>query len=185
MGENIRGFVLLFHLVVTVVALAAFYFGWKFWKKGALGKLFGTVGFVVGGLLFLNSILGFVNILSHNTKQEDYPLSPKRETSVPRETMVTKQWRQVTTFEGSDTKMTPSFYISGNEWRITYTISGGDIRLGPYFDCWIYRKGQNYGFEHFTKTNLGTDSTYIYEGGEFYLKIIADCIYEIVVEVPY
>ncbi len=89
----------------------------------------------------------------------------------------TSEWRVVRTYTGSSSKNTDPFSISGNPWRIrvtskssVLTISFHSASTGTIEDIVI------------SMNSPGTDETYIYKKGTFYLDIIAIGSYEIVVE---
>lgn len=89
----------------------------------------------------------------------------------------TSEWRIVRSYTGSSSKNTDPFSISGNPWRIrvtskssVLTISFHSASTGTIEDIVI------------SMNSPGTDETYIYKKGTFYLDIIAIGSYEIVVE---
>lgn len=83
-----------------------------------------------------------------------------------------KSWHSVITFSGSGTKTTESFIIKGNKWRVNWQTSGE-------FNFIIYpeRTDKKYLNSCSTMANIigsGSDTSYCYESGEWYFRIIGD-----------
>jgi len=89
----------------------------------------------------------------------------------------TSEWRVVRSYTGSSSKNTDPFSISGNPWRIRVKSKASMLTLalvnaysGDVEEIVINMNGP------------GTDETYIYRKGSFYLDIVVYGSYEILVE---
>ena len=83
-------------------------------------------------------------------------------------------WTRVTTFTGKDNQTTPTFHISGMEWRITWTANA-EYPEYAVFNLFVYPAGKdNMYIERVSHSGSGSNAVYIYEGKrDYYLKIIA------------
>ena len=84
-----------------------------------------------------------------------------------------KGWRIVAIINGSASKVSNSFNISSNKWRIKWSYIGNEYSL---FSFEVYRIGGNLPVYHLIPVikPKGSDVTYIYEGpGEYYMKVNA------------
>ncbi len=89
----------------------------------------------------------------------------------------TSEWRIVRSYTGSSSKNTDPFSISGNPWRIRVISKASMLTLA------LFNASSGDVEEIVINMNdPGTDETYIYRKGTFYLDIIAYGSYEIVVE---
>ncbi len=89
----------------------------------------------------------------------------------------TSEWRIVRSYTGSSSKNTDPFSISGNPWRIRVISKASMLTLA------LFNASSGDVEEIVINMNdPGTDETYIYKKGTFYLDIIAVGGYEIVVE---
>jgi len=103
------------------------------------------------------------------TESQPAPPSPAYETADE------QGWNTVHTFAGEGNEVTPSFHISGTEWRI---IWAADVEYPEYtvFDVFVYPEGKHSVFaERISFSGDGPGgTTYIREGGrDYYLKVIA------------
>lgn len=117
-----------------------------------------------------------------NLKRTIKELEKKKETKQPAtQPPAIKAWHQVAIFDGDGDKTTEPFKIQGSQWRVTYTLNGGEMSSFSFF---AYPVGQERGYVATgDKNSPGTDVTYAYRSGEFYLKIlVANGTYHIVVE---
>ncbi len=111
--------------------------------------------------------------------------SEKALSKTDKETTSTKQkkkeWQKITEFSGSGTKSTETFRVTEDEWRIKYEVNGENIMV---FSLFIYPKGESKKYvDIVVATETTNDESYIYESGEFYLKInAANCSYRITIE---
>jgi hypothetical protein len=97
------------------------------------------------------------------------------EASPPEEITSEAEWSTVQTFTGKESETTPSFHISGTEWRIIWTA---DVQYPEYavFDILVYPQDKSgiviKRISYSKDTSGGT--IYIYEGGcDYYLRVIA------------
>lgn len=89
----------------------------------------------------------------------------------------TSEWRIVRSYTGSSSKNTDPFSISGNPWRIRVISKASMLTLA------LFNASSGDVEEIVINMNdPGTDETYIYRKGTFYLDIIAYGSYEIIVE---
>lgn len=82
-------------------------------------------------------------------------------------------WRIVVIINGTASKVSNSFNISSNKWRIKWSYIGNEYSL---FSFEVYRIGGNLPVYHLIPVMKpkGSDVTYIYEGpGEYYVKVNA------------
>ena len=89
---------------------------------------------------------------------------------------VKSTWHTITTFSGSSNKTTPTFSITGNQWRIKWdfqaTDSIGGVGKGV-FGASIYKVGESVSTEFiYHSRSSANDITYIYEKkGDFYIRV--------------
>jgi hypothetical protein len=89
----------------------------------------------------------------------------------------TSLWRVVRSYTGSSSKNTDPFTISGSSWRIKVTSKASMFSISLY-------NASTGRIEDvvISMNSSGTDETYIYKKGTFYLSLNAIGSYEIVVE---
>jgi hypothetical protein len=86
-------------------------------------------------------------------------------------------WRQVKSWQGSEAKKTESFKITGKQWRIRWsnkdTTGKGYFKLSyGIFQVLVYRAGKETPEQiYISFMGTKTDTTYVYEAGEYYLDI--------------
>ena len=105
------------------------------------------------------------------TETGGQPESPFRDYEIADE----QRWATVETFAGEGGQVTPSFHISGREWRITWAA---DTEYPEYavLDVFVYPDGScSLPVERISYSGDGSGGTaYVYEGGrDYYLKVIA------------
>ena len=83
-------------------------------------------------------------------------------------------WHYVTSFSGQGDKTTDSFKITGSKWRIKWNYTTNYPEYAT-FSIFIYPKGETVSYIDFVDASGAgkSDVSYIYQSGEFYLKIIA------------
>jgi len=85
----------------------------------------------------------------------------------------TGSWHFITAFSGTGDKTTDTFKISSSKWRIkwSYTTNYPEYAI---FSVFIYPKGETVSYIDFIDASGASksDISYIYQSGEFYLKII-------------
>ena len=119
------------------------------------------------------------------------PIPTKKAAATPTKAMPTPTatpkpavtWHKVKKWIGSGIKSTEQFQISGKEWRVNWT----NKRAGEVFQIYLYK-----GEEMYWKTPVlantmeaGSDTSYIHEGGTFYLTINATGTWVVEVEAKY
>lgn len=91
---------------------------------------------------------------------------PTKEPS-PEPAPAPKQWVEVKSWQGSGIKKTEPFDIASDKWRITHSNTGGGI-----LQIMVEKPGSNMPADIAANTqNAGTDTSYIYQQGTFYLSI--------------
>jgi len=82
-------------------------------------------------------------------------------------------WHYITSFSGQGDKTTDSFKITSSKWRIkwSYTTNYPEYAM---FSIFIYPKGETVSYIDFIDASGASksDVSYVYQSGEFYLKII-------------
>lgn len=96
-------------------------------------------------------------------------------------TPVAKTWQQVIEFTGSSMKTTQKFSIGSNEWRIRWTTTPGANGDGN-FVIYVYAGNGDMVDVAANIIGKGADTSYVYAGGEYYLTILSDQNYDIVIE---
>jgi TM2 domain-containing membrane protein YozV len=83
---------------------------------------------------------------------------------------VALSWHQIKSWEGSGIKDTEPFTIVGDQWRIKYSA---EVTPEPgIFQIYVYKVGTNFPVTFAANiTKSGSDTSYVYEKGQFYLKI--------------
>ncbi len=111
---------------------------------------------------------------SISTKTNDQEAQQKTSNPAVPASSSNKEWHEVTTFSGSDTKDTDTFIIKGDRFKLTYTVSP-DPEYPQYasFSVYAFEPGSN-AYAAYASLDSGTDSTTSYKGsGEYYLKVVA------------
>ena len=92
-------------------------------------------------------------------------------------------WQKVKSWSGTGIKKTESFTITGNQWRVNWENQGGDFG-GGVLQIYVYRTGGDFPEELLANTTeVGSDTSYIYKSGTFYLDInSANTSWEIEIE---
>lgn len=125
-------------------------------------------------LVFLNLL--FLGAILPEDKKESTPSTvpvnsyqESQQTASPTQTSMT--WHSVTSFDGTNSKKTDTFYIRGNKFKLIYDVNPANEYAIFYLT--IYREGDSY-LTDMVSLNSGSDESIIYEGeGNFYLDINA------------
>jgi hypothetical protein len=101
------------------------------------------------------------------------------------------EWETVAEFSGNGQKNTAPFTIEGDEWRVvwssrTTTLPTG---VGHLFQLFAVRPGEDNYYDNTLANSTGerraSDTSYMYEGGRFYLRVqAANGSWRVKVQVP-
>ncbi len=106
------------------------------------------------------------------------------ETSLPAQQESTEQegtelpsvqttWQKVKSWSGTGIKKTEAFTITGDQWRVNWKNQGGDFG-GGILQIYVYKTGSDFPEELLANTTeVGSDTSYVYKSGTFYLDISA------------
>lgn len=120
------------------------------------------------------SVVGFITLLvlviiivAVSGPSEKSTVNPSQSQSQPKsQPELQKNWHSVTTFSGNGIKTTSPFSITGDRWRINWDTTGE-------FNFQIFVGKTDKSFTSCTiMANIignGSDTSYCYESGEFYL----------------
>ena len=117
------------------------------------------------------------------TPAADNPSNPSASTETTSETPV--EWEVVKTISGNSAKKTAPFTIDADQWRVDWSTSGGS--MGSVFQVSAYEPGSDFPTSMIANVanDSGSDTSYVYESGEFYLEInSANTSWEITIEQP-
>lgn len=159
-------------------------------KKIGIGK---GILIIIGTFVLLFVIIGIIASSSEGEKKEIKP-----EQQLPQETPQTSQeeqkelveeppitegqpkqeqeqekqaWQEVKSWSGSGIKNTEPFEITGNQWRVKWQNKGGEFG-GGILQIFVYKVGSESPEELLANTTeITSDTSYIYEGGTFYLNV--------------
>jgi len=95
------------------------------------------------------------------------------------------EWETVDTLSGNSAKKTAPFTINADQWRVKWSTSGSS--MGSVFQVSAYRPGDNFPTSMIANVanDSGSDTSYVYESGEFYLEInAANTSWEVTIEKP-
>jgi len=115
-------------------------------------------GIVVIVAIIISAVIGVFFCLSQPTENSDEE---------------SKDWRQVTTFNGVEGKTLPVFTVRSSEWRIRYSWEGGE---SVWFSFVVYPEGETVMYVEMVMADKssGEDVTYIYSGaGGYYIQVVA------------
>lgn len=102
-----------------------------------------------------------------------------QESSQPSEEEQKATWQEVKSWTGSGIKNTEPFEITGNQWRINWT----NPTQNEVLQIMVYRVGNEIVDTVAVNTmDKGSDTSYVYKNGSFYLSINATGNWEIEVE---
>lgn len=91
------------------------------------------------------------------------------------------EWKEVISFEGSSTKDTQTFKITGDEWRIVWETSPGTYGDGV-FQIYTYKSNGDIGGVDANVIGKANDTSYKRGSGEYYFTINTTQPYKIVIE---
>jgi len=84
-----------------------------------------------------------------------------------------EEWGEIKSWEGTGAKKTETFDITSDQWRITWGNNGGQFG-GGILQVYVYRPGDDLPVALAANTTeIGKDTSYVYEKGTFYLDINA------------
>jgi hypothetical protein len=150
------------------------------------------VGFGVGAVLFSGSL----GMATQNVTVTSVVTSMQRVTETRTQVTTVGQtvtntiaitgtgsWREIARFTGTVDKTTDPFNVPGATWRIRWSYTSSQPALFTFF---VYRVGQSQYVESASGyTTGGSSILYIFEGQtNFFLQIVTNQNYEIIVEVP-
>ena len=113
------------------------------------------------------------------TQQPTQQTQTQKSAQQPSEKEHQASWQKVKSWSGSGTKNTEPFEITSNQWRINWVNPTQDNLL----QVMVYKTGSEIADTVAVNTmDKGSDSSYIYKKGSFYLSINATGKWKIEVE---
>lgn len=96
-------------------------------------------------------------------------------TPTPTPNPVAKQatWQLIKSWSGNSTKKTEPFTITGKQWRIVWSNKDTTGFGGTILQVMVYKPEGSLPVEIAVNAQEGSDTSYIYKSGEFYLDINA------------
>ncbi len=85
----------------------------------------------------------------------------------------TAEWYLVKSWSGTSAKKTEPFTITGKQWRIIWSNKDTTGFDGTIFQVYVYKPSGSFPTDVAVNAQAGSDVSYIYKSGEFYLDINA------------
>ena len=118
-------------------------------------------------LIVIGSNSGGGNNVTLTPEQKANPSVTKSTASVP------ATWQLVKSWGGASAKKTEPFTITGKQWRITWSNKDTTGFGGTVFQVFVYKPGGSLPADIAVNAQEGSDVSYVYKSGEFYLDINA------------
>ena len=146
--------------VVKVELVKPFYKRWWVW-----------IGGIFGLLILISSLGGGGNAPAPSQNQPAQ--TPETAVGVPTPPPAAPStWHVVKSWSGTGAKKTEPFTISGKQWRINWSNKDTSGIGSALLQVMVYRPGGSLPLEiPVNTTQEGSDTSYVYQSGEFYLQI--------------
>lgn len=123
--------------------------------------------FWVSGIILLFILIGGSSDNNSQPSRETDEKNPADQT-----TSVSQEWHLVKSWNGTSAKKTEPFTITGKQWRIIWT-NKDTIGVGTaLLQVMVYKTNSQVPLDvPVNTTQEGSDTSYVYHSGEFYLSI--------------
>lgn len=145
---------------IKVELVKPFYKRWWVW-----------IGGIIGLLILIGSLGGGERTSAPSQGQPAQTPETKVGTPTP-PPAAPATWQVVKSWSGTSAKKTEPFTIIGKQWRINWSNKDTTGIGSTLLQVMVYRPGGSLPLEiPVNTTQEGSDTSYVYQGGEFYLQI--------------
>ncbi len=147
-----------------------------FYKKWWFGPWFGSFVFIFL-ITFFVAIIGInktnkeLDELFFQLENQNIKISDDVNLSKPITNSTTEEWQILKSWDGNGIKNTELFTITGNQWRVNWEYKGFHGHGSGMLEIYVFKPNGDLEGVAAGIFEVGSDSSYFYKKGTFYLMI--------------